>query len=118
MRNERSVLFAAAALLGLASVCVADQADEQESFPPGIILVGAKTTDDPKTSTIQVMSPAGDNIQRLFRRAEGSMFLGRLSPAGDRLAFGFVSPDGKQSLWILDASGEARKIAEGGGGIT
>ena len=118
MRNQSLALLSVAFFVALSVCCFPQEPSDERSFPAGIILIGASTFEDPKASTVQVMSPAGGEPRSLFRLSEGSIFTGRLSPQGDRLAYSYASPDGKQELWMVNVSGKASKLADRGGSIT
>lgn len=118
MRTPCTLFLAIAFLVGLGAVCEAQTPQKPESFPAGIVLIGTKTLDAPNACGIQVISSTGEHISTLFRRAEGSIFMGRFSREQDQLAFSYTPPDGKGEFWMIKAEGEATKIMEGTGAIT
>ena len=113
MRKPLETLVALAGMFYFALSCCA-----QETIPQGMILIGAKTSDEPEAITIQVVSPEGKRLKTLFHRREGSISMGRLSSDGRQLAFDFESQDQKPGLWLLKGGSEASQIADGGGYIT
>jgi Tol biopolymer transport system component len=120
MRNRGTWLLAALPFFSVLVVtCGAQSLEERKAFPPGILLIGTKTRDDPNACEIGVISPTGGEIRTIFRRETGSTFPGgRLSRQGDRLAVCYVTSGDKGEFVLIKPTGEATKIMDGVGTIT
>jgi len=118
--HHRRTWFVAALMLGLVSgVCRAQTSKESKAFPEGIILIGAQRLDDSEACSIEVISPMGEKLRSMFRRASGSIHPdARLSRQGDRLAFCYLSKEGKGEVLVIDSQREAMKIMDGYRAIT
>lgn len=119
MRHRRT-WFAAVFMLELVSgVCRAQTSRELKPFTEGIILIGAQRLDDSDACSIEVISPMGEKLQSMFRRASGSIHPhARLSRQGDRLAFCYLTNEKEGEVLVIDSQGEAVKIMDGSAAIT
>jgi dipeptidyl aminopeptidase/acylaminoacyl peptidase len=115
MQRPHTRFFVVAVAIALATeACAVEPANVSRSpFSGRIVMIGAGRTDDPKVSLIATMSPDGSDVRTLYRVRGRSIFSGRVSPDGSRLAF---SCEGE--IWVLDSAKQTRKIADNGGFIT
>jgi RNA polymerase sigma factor (sigma-70 family) len=90
----------------------------KDTFCGLLVLIGARTKDDPTAVLIQTMRPEGTDRRTVLRLPEGHISAGRISPSGDQLAYSYIPPKAKgQELWLLNVKGQTQKVAERAGPV-
>jgi len=96
------------------------QAEPAGKFRGKLVLFGVQKADPANPQlfeahqSIVAMNPDGTKIETVFTTPPQKLIpAGRIAPDGSRLAFNLQAPDSKQwELWLLDKSGQARKLAD------
>ena len=98
----------------------AGQAEEPRSFRGRILLIGTERVDDPLHPLIVTLGADGTDPRTVLRLTkQGTPGSGRVAPDGLRFAYTLFSSERKgQQLWLMDADGKTRKLADQAGEIT